>query len=126
MAKNPIVWWEIASADAKKTTDFLKQVFGWDCTYDEATTIYDIPVAKEDNQFQGGGVFTLLRAKLPFLTLYVRVEGIEAMAAAVEAAGGNVIEPPHEIFPGTWICLFNEPSGVTLAMLEKRKGPKPG
>ena len=31
------------------------------------------------------------------------------------------VEPPHEIGPGTWICLFNDPSGVTFAMLEKRE-----
>jgi predicted enzyme related to lactoylglutathione lyase len=31
-----------------------------------------------------------------------------------------IVEPPHEISPGTWICLFNDPSGVTFAMLEKR------
>lgn len=56
MKANPIVWWELASHDAEKTSDFLK------------------------------------KSKLPF-----------------------------EIPGGSRICLFNEPSGVTLAMLEKKK-----
>jgi predicted enzyme related to lactoylglutathione lyase len=37
----------------------------------------------------------------------------------VKENGGFIVEEPFEISPGTKICLFNEPSGVTLAMLEK-------
>jgi predicted enzyme related to lactoylglutathione lyase len=38
--------------------------------------------------------------------------------------GGLLHTEPHEIFPGIWICLFNDPSGVTFAMLEHRPAEK--
>jgi uncharacterized protein len=119
--KNPVVYWELASHDAKKTTEFLHKVFDWAPEYDAKSTIYELPAGDEQADFSGGGVFTLRRAKMPFLTIYVRVDDIEAKAKLVEKHGGFIVEAPFEISPGTKICLFNEPSGVTLAMIEKRK-----
>ncbi|MGE3063451.1 MAG: hypothetical protein AB7T10_07455 [bacterium] len=42
------------------------------------------------------------------------------MAKKVVENGCLVTLEPNEIAKGTWICLFNEPSGVTFAMLEKK------
>lgn len=117
---NPVVYWELASHDAARTVDFLQQVFGWAPEYDAKTTIYEFPAGDGRQAFSGGGVFTLRWAKLPFLTMYLRVEDIEAKAKLIEKHGGFIVEAPFEISPGTRICLFNEPSGVTLAMLEKK------
>ena len=121
MKKNPVVYWELASQDAQKTTAFLKKVFGWAPEYDEKTGIYELPAGETQKDFSGGGVFTLRRAKLPFLTIYIRVDDIESKAKLVEKHGGFIIESPLEINPGVKICLFNEPSGVTLAMIERVK-----
>ncbi len=85
------------------------------------TTIYEFPAAEARQAFSGGGVFTLRRARMPFLTVYIKVDDIEAKARLVEANGGFIVEAPFEINPKTKICLFNEPSGVTLAMIEKIK-----
>jgi len=119
--KNPVVYWELASHDAKKTAEFLQKVFGWVPEYDAKSPIYEFPAGDLRQAFAGGGVFTLRRAKLPFLTIYLRVENIEAKAKLVKKHGGFIVEAPFEINPGTKICLFNEPSGVTLAMLEKTR-----
>jgi predicted enzyme related to lactoylglutathione lyase len=49
------------------------------------------------------------------------VEDIDKKAKLIEHLGGYILEAPFEIPGGSRICLFNEPSGVTLAMLEKKK-----
>jgi predicted enzyme related to lactoylglutathione lyase len=78
-----------------------------------------MPTDDGDKQaFGGGGVFTLGKARLPFMALYIRVEDIEAKAQLVEEMGGLIVEAPFEIQSGTKICLFNEPSGVTFAMIQ--------
>jgi len=118
---NPVVYWELASNDAGKTVKFLQNVFGWTPEYDEKTTIYEFPAGDSRLTFSGGGVFTLRRAKLPFLTIYLQVDDIAKKAEMVERFGGFIVESPFEINPGVTICLFNEPSGVTLAMIEKKK-----
>ena len=68
-----------------------------------------------------GLVFTLRRAKLPFLTLYISVDDLDAKRRQVEEHGGAIVIEPTDI-GGERICLFNEPSGVTFAMIEKRGG----
>lgn len=117
MSPNPIVYWEIASHDADETVQFLRDVFDWEPEWDQQVGLYEFPTPEGD-RMAGGGVFTLRKAKMPFLTLYIRVEDIEAKAAQVVAHGGFLIEPPFDIGGGTQICPFNEPSGVTLAMIQ--------
>ncbi|MCP4427398.1 MAG: hypothetical protein GY803_23160, partial [Chloroflexi bacterium] len=119
MSANPVVWWELASHDAKKTVAFLNAVFDWKLEFDEKLGFFVMPSDDDDKQaFGGGGVFTLGKARLPFMALYIRVDDIEAKAQLVEEAGGYIVEAPFEIQSGTKICLFNEPSGVTFAMLQ--------
>ncbi len=121
MPPNPVVFWELGTHDGPKSLEFFTSVFGW--------TSAPVPGAKTffhtlDTGGEGGGidggVFTLRKARPAFLTVYILVDDIDAMAELVEPAGGMIVEPPNEISPGTWICLFNDPSGVTFAMLEKK------
>ena len=118
MHNNPVVYWELASHYAERTADFLRKVFDWEFEFDPKTTIYELPAGEASQSFAGGGVFTLRRAKLPFLTLYIRVEDIEAKVRLIQEHGGFIVEGPMEIPGGAKICLSNEPSGVTLAMLQ--------
>lgn len=122
MKSNPVCWWELASHDAEATVDFLKHVFGWDVRFDENLGFFTVPGDRSHNDMQGGFVFTLRKAKLPFLTLYIKVEDIFAKAEQVKEAGGHVVEAPFDIGSGSYICLFNEPSGVTLAMIQPSSG----
>lgn len=124
MHPHPVVYWEIASHDAEKTVEFLNRAFDWQFEYDAQTTIHELPAGEAAAKFAGGGVFTLRRAKLPFLTLYIEVTDIDARARRIEELGGHLVEPPFDVSESVRICLFNEPSGVTLAMLERRRpGP---
>ncbi|NQU06732.1 MAG: hypothetical protein HQ568_11610 [Calditrichaeota bacterium] len=119
---NPICYWELASHDSEKSVEFFKKVFNWNFEYDEKSTIHEMIAEPEMLQLAGGGVFTLKKAKLPFVALYIKVDDIEAKRKAVEEAGGFIVIEPVDIGgSGTKICLFNEPSGTTWAMIEKGK-----
>lgn len=119
MQKNPIVFWELASHDAEKSVKFFEDVFEWEVPMNERLGFYTTNVG-EDAEAIDGGIFTLKKAKLPFLTLFIQVEDIDAKARKIEECGGNLIEPPHALDSGASICLFNEPSGVTFAMIQPR------
>ena len=121
MPSNPVCFWELASHDADKSVQFFKKVFGWDFNYDENTTIHELPAGDAASEFWGGGIFTLRKAKLPFLTIYILVDNIEEKVKLIEEAGGHIVEPNFELPSGSKICLFNEPSGVTFAMLQPGK-----
>jgi len=123
---NTLCYWELASHDAAKSSKFFEEVFGWKFEYDKNSTIYDLRVEEDQKPF-GGGIFTLQNAKLPFLTLYILVDDIKAKVKKIEECGGLITIPPTVPFPGgPVICLFNEPSGVTFAMLERPSKPNRG
>ena len=118
--KNPVVFWELASHDQEKSVQFFIEVFEWDIKMNERLGFYVLE-AGEDVPTVDGGVFTLKKAKLPFLTLYILVDDIEKKAKEVEDAGGFIVDEVQKTKGGSKICLFNEPSGVTFAMLETKK-----
>lgn len=121
MQNNPICFWELASHDAGKSVKFFENVFGWTFDFNKDIGIYELPAGESSAKFWGGGIFTLKKAKLPFLTIYILVENIEEMIARIEGEGGHIVEPNFELPTGSKICLFNEPSGVTFAMLQPPK-----
>jgi predicted enzyme related to lactoylglutathione lyase len=116
MPADPIIWWELATHDHEKSVKFFQNVFGWEFRVDENTGFYKI----QNGSFtlQGGAIFTLRRAKLPFLALYIQVNDIQEKARLIQENGGFIVDPPAELAPNEWICLFNEPSGVTFAMIQ--------
>lgn len=117
-AANPVVLWELATQDCHKSAEFFRQVFDWPVEYDEKVAYYRVRIPEGESQLSGGIIFTLAKAKLPFLTLYILVDDIDAKAEEITEAGGLITEAPHEISPGMSICLFNDPSGVTFAMIQ--------
>ena len=121
MQKNPVVFWELASCDMEKSAAFFREVFEWDVAHDERLGFYIAPATTPLNESIDGGIFTLGKAKLPFVALYIQVTDIDEKAAFVAEKGGYILEEPFEIKSGARICLFNEPSGVTFAMIEPKK-----
>jgi predicted enzyme related to lactoylglutathione lyase len=120
MQNSPVVWWELASHDADRSAEFFRQVFDWDVSLDERLGFY---VTRTDREaaahFGGGGIFTLRKARLPFLAIYIAVDDIHARRERIVAHGGFIVEEPFDTGNGTMICLFNEPSGVTFAMIQE-------
>ena len=124
MQKNPIRWWEIVSHDAKSMHEFFKNVFDWDMNFDENSGIYEVPAGDASNGFIGGGFFTLKEtSKLePHLTLYIEVDDVDAKAKEIVEHGGSIVLEPFDV-PGlkdTRICIFKEPQGIMLALIQRR------
>jgi len=119
-AADPVVYWELACNDAEKSVAFFKDVFGWETSLHPGSTLHHIESRGEDYGINGG-IFTMNRPKLPWLTVYIHVDDIEAKAKEVEEKGGLIVITPQEFIPGAKVCVFNDPSGVPFAMLERRK-----
>jgi len=116
MSTNPIIWWELATHDQEKSVKFFESVFGWKFRMDENMGFHK--TVNGNFTLDGGAIFTLRRAKLPFLALYIKVDDIHETAKMIQENGGLIVDPPAELAPNEWICLFNEPSGVTFAMIQ--------
>jgi len=119
MAANPVVFWELASSDQDKSAKFFRDVFGWEVILDPALGFYRVnpPAGKSPAH---GYIFTPSRAMLPFVSVYIQVDDIRAMRDRVVEHGGHIAMEPNEPSPGSLVCLFNEPSGVTFALIQQK------
>ena len=64
----------------------------------------------------------LLRLSFPLPIMWIDCgEGPEVG----RASGGFIVDPPRELPGGSRLCLFDEPSGVTLAMIQATKKSQP-
>jgi predicted enzyme related to lactoylglutathione lyase len=116
--RNPVVFWELASNDGDASVTFFRAVFDWDIRMDENLGFYAVRTGGRQDR-DDGYIFTLRWAKLPFMAVYTLVDDIEATAQKVEEAGGHIVEAPTVVLPGgPQICLFNDPSGTTHAMIQ--------
>jgi uncharacterized protein len=64
--------------------------------------------------------FTLLTMGVNLIL--IQVDSIDAKVRSIEEAGGFIVDPPLDLPGGSRLCLFNEPSGVTLAMIRAAQG----
>jgi predicted enzyme related to lactoylglutathione lyase len=119
MASNPVVFWELASHDQDKSAKFFRDVFGWEVILDSALGFYRVNPPAGKNPAHGY-IFTLKRAKLPFVSVYIQVDDIRAMRDRVVENGGHIVLEPEEPSPGSLVCLFNEPSGVAFALIQQK------
>ena len=118
MAADPIVWWELATQDAEKSVAFFESVFGWELPFSEGAGFHLQKPGAPAANLSGGGIFTMKKARLPFLALYIQVEDIDAKRDLVADNGGHIVEEPFDLDSGSRLCLFSDPSGVTWAMIQ--------
>ncbi|NVB36958.1 VOC family protein [Pseudenhygromyxa sp. WMMC2535] len=110
---------EICVGDLAAATRFYGQAFGW--AFNEYGPAY-AGIRKQDGEIgglrqvegykgEGGGPLVILFS-----------EDLQASLAAVEDAGGVVVEPPFE-FPGGRRFHFSDPSGNVLGVWAEATSP---
>jgi hypothetical protein len=120
----PDSWHELTTGNPEAALQFYNAIFGWDVVarHDMGGQVGMYYVFGKGAK-QMGGVY--LRGKdLPpswsKWLVYMGVPGVVAAAEAVKAAGGTVLNGPHEVPGGSWITQITDSHGVPLAL----NGPK--
>lgn len=111
---------EIASTDPTRTRRFFEDVFGWRFEHmpEMEYSTFEPPSAP------GGGLMSPQQGQSPGITNYILSMDVDADLRKIEAAGGRTLQPKMEI-PGVgWWALFQEPTGVTLALFQGRMEPR--
>src|SRR6266571_8599878 len=116
---NSFVHVEIHSNAPEKTKSFLRDVFDWkwqdmpEMNY----SMFEAPSAP------GGG---LQKAEnLPAGVLdYILCEDIDGTLKKIQSSGGAVVMPKAEIPGMGWFAVFQDPTGITLALYENAPQPR--
>ncbi len=107
---HPLDYVEISVTDLARAREFYGQAFGWRFN-DYGPDYAGIQAADGDSEVGGlgvgrdtgpGGVLALVRS-----------DDLDATLAAVESAGGTVLEPPYD-YPGGRRFILADPDGNKL------------
>jgi predicted enzyme related to lactoylglutathione lyase len=115
-------WHELYAMDGKSAFEFYAGVFGW--TKGEAMDmgeagVYQIFLVQGE---QAGGIMTKMpEMPVPAWGYYINVEAIDAAAARVTKAGGQVIQGPMEVPGGQWIINGIDPQGAHFSLVAPKR-----
>ena len=122
---NPVVYFEVESADVEKAQKFYADLFGWHIDANNPThygivdtqtegkninggiTVPQAILEDEDEERRGGGVI-----------LYVEVDDIEAYLKKAEGLGAKTIMPRTVIPDIVTMALFADIDGNTTGLIE--------
>jgi len=117
---NSVVHVEIHSNAPEKTKAFLKDVFDW--------KFQDMPEMNystfEAPSAPGGG---LQKAEnLPAGVLdYILSKDIDGTVKKIKSSGGSIVTPKMAIPGMGFFAVFQDPTGITLAIYEPQAAPRP-
>ncbi|HKZ98773.1 MAG TPA: VOC family protein [Thermoplasmata archaeon] len=115
-----IVHVEFHSNDPDRTKAFYSRVFGW--------RFEDIPqmnYATFKAPTGPGGGLQKPGEGGPMILNYLLTDEINETAKAIEANGGAVLVPKSEIPGFGWWSLFKDPTGLTMALYQAMRPPRP-
>lgn len=113
---------EVASSDPARTKKFFEEVFDWEFE-SHPEMDYHTYVAPSG---PGGGLMSPMENQSPGLLNYLLSHNIDEDVKKIEQAGGRVVRPKQDIpGVGAW-ALFEEPTGIVLALFEATHKPPVG
>jgi uncharacterized glyoxalase superfamily protein PhnB len=115
LATGKICYIEIPATDVDRSAEFYRQAFGWRTRRRDSGEI-----AFDDGVHEVSGTWVLDRPPLsqPGLMIYIMVSDAAASAAAVLAAGGEIVQPvdPHA---QELVARFRDPAGNVLGIYQQ-------
>jgi predicted enzyme related to lactoylglutathione lyase len=122
MAPGHIGWHELHAGDREADFAFYATLFGW--TKAEAIDmgpmgLYQLFAA--GGPAIGGMMTKMPTAPAPFWLYYFGVDAINAAAARVTEAGGQIANGPQEVPGGAWVVQCFDPQGAMFALVAPKR-----
>ncbi len=110
---------EIASTDPARTKKFFEDVFEWDFESHPEMNYHTYAAPSGP----GGGLMSPMENQQPGILNYLMSHDIDTDVKKIEESGGRVLQPKREI-PGVgWWAVFEEPTGIVLALFQSPPRP---
>ena len=115
LSNGKICYIEIPATDIARSSDFYKQVFGWNIR-----TRGNRSVAFDDTTGEVSGTWVLGRppAATPGLLLYVMVDSVATTIDTIIANGGEIVQPIGADAPAI-TARFRDPGGNVIGLYQK-------
>lgn len=116
----PMAWHELSADDVEGALAFYKEIFGWEvvATHPMGGEVGDYYIFGIGTTQLGGGFKRPkhLPPTWPHWLVYLSVPDVTAAVAAAQAAGGTLLQGPHQVPGGHWIAQIVDSHGVPIAV----------
>ena len=112
----PVAWFEITGPQPEKLAAFYAELFGWSVGGSDPS--YHLVDTGAGDGAVGGGIGVTQGPDDPGgVTIYLRVDDLQASLDRVEELGGTTVVPPTDL-PGEFgrFALFADPDGHTVGL----------
>lgn len=117
-------WVDLASSDTGAAKAFYTALFGWEAedTATDIGTIYTMFKLGGKNVAGMSGLSPDMQAQgIPtHWSSYVKHSDVDAVAARVTGAGGNVLSLPFDVMQEGRMAMFQDPTGATLGVWQPK------
>ncbi|KZS77831.1 VOC family protein [Mycobacterium persicum] len=121
------LWNELLTDDQLTAGEFYSQLFGWQRREVDAGPLGTYTVFQCDGRDVAGMMNPTARdyagSPPPRWIAYIAVDNAAKIAARVADLGGTVLEPPHHVSGVGTICMFKDPVGAVIYMMEPDRTP---
>ncbi len=114
-------WNELHAADGEAALAFYRAQFGWEKGDEHDMGPMGKYVLFHAGGEEAGGMMTKHSPGAPQWLFYFNVDDVTAGAARVSAAGGVVLNGPHQVPGGQWIVQCQDPQGAMFALASDTK-----
>lgn len=116
------IWNELLTDDQPTAGEFYSQLFGWERYEVDAGDLGTYTVFQIDGDDVAGMMNPTARdyagSPPPRWIAYIAVNDADEVAGQVTALGGTVLEPPNDV-PGVGrICMFKDPVGALVYVMQ--------
>ena len=118
-----VSWFEMPADDVRRVSEIYSKVFGWETPPmgDDATFALTVKADENGNPTEVGGInggfHKRQGASDAGPVVNIHVDDIDAKLAAVEAAGGRVLQPRTEVGEyGLSMALFSDTEGNVMGV----------
>ena len=116
------LWSELLAVDLEPAWDFYSKTFGWTVVNDmdmgQMGTYRIFSDGDTTKSMGAGGMMTKPpMVPVPCWGFYFNVDGIQAAMERVKAAGGTIVNGPHQVPGGQWIVQGVDPQGANFALV---------
>jgi len=117
----PVVHFEIMGGDGNQLETFYRELFGWKINSDNPMK-YGVVDTEGGSGGINGGVGPSHDGKRR-VSVYARVENLQAALDRAERLGGKTVLPPTEVPGGPKLAMLADPAGnITGLLLGERAG----
>ncbi len=120
------VWYELCTDDPAAAADFYSKVVGWTVQQSAVPELNYTMLCIKDRPV--AGVMTLPPEQMPPFPLwfgYIAVTDVDAKAAELAAAGGNIFKPPQDIPQIGRFAVVTDPQNAVFMLFKPSGEPPP-